>query len=105
MARSSAQPTQPIVADVRSKPPYDTDAYSWALEQARLIREGRWEAVDLDNVAEEIESVGKSQYDASDIALARVIQHMLKWDFQASKRTSSWVGSIDAHRVRANLRL
>jgi hypothetical protein len=105
MARSSARPVQPVVADVRAKPLYDTDAYSWALEQARLIREGRWDAVDLDNVAEEIESVGKSQYDALESALARVIQHMLKWDVQDSKRTRSWISSIDVHRVRAELRL
>src|SRR5260370_40648867 len=40
---------------------YDRDFCAWSLEQARLVREGRWDAVDRDNVAEEIESLGRAQ--------------------------------------------
>src|SRR5918995_6322237 len=105
MPRSAVQSPRPAAADLRQNALYDTDVYSWALEQARLIREGRWKEVDLDNVAEEIESVGKSQHDTLESCLARLIQHMLKWDYQEGKRTKSWVGSIDVHRVRATLRL
>jgi hypothetical protein len=39
---------------------YDEDGYSWALEQAALLRAGRLEAIDAGNIAEEIESLGKS---------------------------------------------
>ena len=105
MPRSAVQSPRPAAADLRPNALYDTDVYSWALEQARLIREGLWKEVDLDNVAEEIESVGKSQHDALESCLARVIEHMLKWDYQEGKRTRSWVGSIEVHRVRATLRL
>jgi hypothetical protein len=80
-------------------------AYSWALEQARLLREGRWDEIDLGNVAEEIEGVARSEYHALQSHLARVIQHMLKWDDQEGRRARSWVGSIDVHRVRAGVRL
>ena len=104
MPRSAVQSPQPV-ADLRPNGLYDTDVYSWALEQERLIREGRWDEIDLDNVAEEIESVGKSEHNALESCLARVIQHMLKWDYQEGKRTRSWVGSIDVDRVRATLRL
>lgn len=105
MPRSAAQSPRSVTTDGRPTSPYDADAYSWAMEQARLIREGRWNEVDLGNVAEEIESVARSEYHALQSNLARVIQHMLKWDYQEGRRTRSWVGSIDVHRVRAGLRL
>ena len=37
---------------------YDRDFYSWLMEQARHVRDGRWDAVDRANLAEEIESLG-----------------------------------------------
>lgn len=105
MARSSAQVLPPTDAEARPRALYETDAYSWALEQARLIREGRWGEIDRENVAEEIESVGTSQWHALQSSLARVIQHMLKWDYQGRLRSRSWVSSINVHRVRADVRL
>jgi hypothetical protein len=36
---------------------YERDFYSWLMEQARFVREGRWSALDRDNLAEEIESL------------------------------------------------
>lgn len=59
---------------------YKRDVYSWARAQARLIREGRFEEVDAANVAEEIESVGRSERSSLRSYLARVLQHLLKWD-------------------------
>jgi hypothetical protein len=41
---------------------YDRDFYSWSLQQARLVREGQWHAVDRENVAEEIESLGREHF-------------------------------------------
>ena len=39
---------------------YERDFYTWSQEQARLLREGRWDGVDRENVAEEMESWGAS---------------------------------------------
>ena len=39
---------------------YEADFYQWSLEQARLLRSGEWEAVDVEHLAEEIEDMGKS---------------------------------------------
>jgi hypothetical protein len=48
-----------------AKPPradlYDTDVYSWSREQAKLLRERRWDELDLEKVAEEIASVGPEE--------------------------------------------
>ncbi len=43
---------------------YDTDFYSWTERQAQLIREGRLSELDLENILEEIESMGRSDYRA-----------------------------------------
>lgn len=79
--------------------PYDRDFYSWSLEQARLIREGRWSAVDRENVAEEIESLGREQFNKLESAIRVLMLHMLKWDHQPELRSRSWVLSIEAQRV------
>ena len=78
---------------------YDRDFYSWSLEQARLLREGRWSALDRENVAEEIESLGREQFNKLESALRVLILHMLKWDHQSKLRSRSWVLSIEAQRV------
>jgi hypothetical protein len=78
---------------------YDHDFYGWALEQARLVREGRWEAVDRDNVAEEIESLGREQFNKLASAFRVLMLHMLKWDHQPTLRSRSWILSIRAQRL------
>jgi hypothetical protein len=78
---------------------YDRDFYAWSLEQARLVREGRWDAVDRDNVAEEIESLGREQFNKLASALRVLMLHMLKWDHQPALRSRSWVLSIAAQRL------
>src|SRR5215207_6482370 len=80
---------------------YENDLYSWALHQSRLIQEGRLAEADLANIAEELADLGRSEYRELRSALARVIQHLLKWDFQADKRSASWRNSIEVHRVHA----
>ena len=78
---------------------YDRDFYSWSLEQARLVREGRWSAIDRENVAEEIESLGREQFNKLVSALRVLMMHMLKWDHQPDLRSRSWVLSIEAQRL------
>lgn len=79
---------------------YERDFYSWTIEQARLVREGRWDAVDRKNVAEEIESLGREQFDKLENALRVLMMHMFKWDHQPERRGRSWLLSIEAQRVR-----
>jgi hypothetical protein len=78
---------------------YERDFYSWSQEQARLIRAGRHEAIDRDNVAEEIESLGREQFNKLESALRILLLHFLKWDHQPSLRSRSWVLSVAAQRV------
>src|SRR5919201_1038211 len=77
---------------------YDRDFYSWLMEQARHVREGRWESVDRENLAEEIESLGREQFNKLESAFRVLLIHFLKWDHQPSKRSRSWALSIDVQR-------
>jgi hypothetical protein len=78
---------------------YMRDFYSWLMQQARLLREGRWEAIDRENLAEEIESLGREQFNKLESALRVVLTHILKWDHQPERRSRSWALSIDAQRI------
>jgi Domain of unknown function DUF29 len=78
---------------------YMQDFYSWLMEQARFVREGRWDQVDRENLAEEIESLGREQFNKLESALRVLLLHMLKWDHQPEKRTRSWALSIKAQRI------
>ena len=78
---------------------YEHDFYSWLMEQARFVREGRWNAVDRANLAEEIEDLGREQFNKLESALRVVLMHLLKWDFQPERRTRSWVLSIQDQRL------
>jgi hypothetical protein len=78
---------------------YDRDFYSWSLEQARLVREGHRQAIDRENVAEEIESLGREQFNKLESAIRVLLVHLLKWDHQPQRRSRSRTLSIDAQRV------
>ncbi|WOG28610.1 DUF29 domain-containing protein [Endozoicomonas sp. 8E] len=64
---------------------YDTDFYTWSLEQAELIRQGRFDELDLDNLIEEVEDMGKARHRALESCLEQLLMHLLKWQMQASK--------------------
>jgi hypothetical protein len=78
---------------------YWGDFYSWLMEQAAHLRAGRWEALDRENLAEEIESLGREQFNKLESALRVLMMHMLKWDHQPNLRSRSWVLSIEAQRL------
>lgn len=78
---------------------YDKDFYAWANEQAALIRAGKLDAVDLENVAEEIESMGRSEYRELVSRLKQILAHLLKWQYQPNFRGRSWLLTIEAQRV------
>ena len=79
---------------------YDQDGYGWAVEQAALLRAGKLSALDIDNLAEEIDSMGKSIKSELVNRLVVLLQHLLKWEFQSRLRSSSWDASIAEQRSR-----
>lgn len=81
---------------------YESDFYSWSLDQARLLREGRWAQIDRDNIAEEIESLGREQFNKLESAFRVLLMHILKWDHQPNRRSRSWAISIKDQRLAIN---
>lgn len=77
---------------------YDTDFYAWTQRQAELIRLGQWQAIDIDNLAEEIESLGKQQKQELRNRLGILIGHLLKWEYQPSLQGKSWKATIREQR-------
>ncbi|HZT26862.1 MAG TPA: DUF29 domain-containing protein [Pseudolabrys sp.] len=88
-----------LAPEAPARAEYMRDFYSWLMEQARFVREGRWDAVDRENVAEEIESLGREQFNKLESALRVLLTHILKWDHQPTMRSRSWVLSIEAQRA------
>jgi Domain of unknown function DUF29 len=92
-------------AETRIRPPaadaYERDGYAWAMAQARLISERRFDEVDWPNVIEEIESVGRSERRSLTSNLYQIALHMLKWDAQPERRGNGWWHSIANHRDAA----
>ena len=73
---------------------YDTDLVAWAREQADLARRGSVNALDLANIAEELESMGRSERRALASQIRRLTAHLLKWRYQPDRRSRKWKSSI-----------
>jgi len=99
VGRPTESETDLVPAEEPAGASYERDFYAWSLEQARLVRDGRWDAVDRDNVAEEIESLGREQFNKLESALRVLMLQMLKWDHQPALRSRSWVLSIETQRL------
>ncbi|NCC37538.1 MAG: DUF29 domain-containing protein [Chloroflexia bacterium] len=80
------------------KPTYDQDYYQWFGDQARLLREGLWEHIDVANLAEELEDMGKREKRALRSRSVVLLAHLLKYAYQPERRGPSWTGTIREQR-------
>jgi Domain of unknown function DUF29 len=81
---------------------YDRDFYAWANEQAALLRAGRLTEADIENIAEEIDSIGRGEKRELINRLAVLLSHLLKWQFQPAFRGNSWRLTIEEQRNRVD---
>lgn len=77
---------------------YDQDFYAWTQAQAAFLRQGMWQKLDVLNLAEEIDSLGKSQYRELGSRVDVLVMHLLKWHYQAAQRSGSWRQTIRTQR-------
>ena len=82
---------------------YDDDVIAWANEQAQFLRSGRFDCLDIQHLADEIEDVGKSEQRELANRMAVLLTHLLKWHYQPKRRGASWECTIREQR-RALLR-
>jgi len=79
-------------------PLYDSDFYAWSHEQAELLRKGELAQADIENIAEEIDSMGRTEKRELISRLTVLLLHLLKWRYQPGKRGPSSEASIANQR-------
>lgn len=77
---------------------YDDDFYGWSQEQANLLRTKRFNELDTGNLLEEIEAMGRSERRELESRLEKLLSHLLKWQYQPSRRGKSWLLTIKEQR-------
>jgi hypothetical protein len=77
---------------------YEDDVIAWANQQARFLREGRIDLLDVEHLAEEIEDVGKSEQRELANRMTLLLTHLLKWQMQPGRRGASWQITIRSQR-------
>jgi hypothetical protein len=78
---------------------YNKDFYAWLMKNAGLLRQHKFNEVDIEHVAEELESMGKSEKRELTSRLTVLLAHLLKWKFQPALRSRSWKNTILTQRI------
>lgn len=78
---------------------YEKDFYAWSQESARLMRERKFSELDIENIAEEIEAMGKRDKRELASRLSSLLMHLLKWQYEAEYRSRSWKLTIVNQRA------
>jgi hypothetical protein len=82
---------------------YLTDFNLWLDQTVQLLREKRWQEIDVVHLIEEIEDLGKSERRGIVSQLTRLLLHLLKWQYQPQHRSDSWLDSITDARTQIAL--
>ncbi|MHC5933944.1 DUF29 domain-containing protein [Nostoc sp.] len=77
---------------------YEADFYTWTQEQANFLRHHQWNQLDLPNLIEEIESLGRKERQELRNRLSILIGDLLKWEYQPKQRSRSWLATIRVQR-------
>jgi len=79
---------------------YDKDFFAWTIHNATLLKQGKLAEIDIRNIAEELESMGKRDKRQLINRLVILLAHLLKWENQPDKRSNGWRGTIKEQRQR-----
>ncbi|MES0336854.1 MAG: DUF29 domain-containing protein [Candidatus Magnetobacterium sp. LHC-1] len=77
---------------------YEVDFYRWVFYNADLLRQGRFTEIDLENIIEELEDMGRNNKRELLSRLKVLIMHLLKWQYQPNRRSESWCATIITQR-------
>ncbi|APB32730.1 hypothetical protein GlitD10_0419 [Gloeomargarita lithophora Alchichica-D10] len=79
---------------------YEQDFYLWLEQTAELLKTGKFEKLDVANLIEEIETMGRSEKKSIESNLEMILVHLLKYKYQPNKRSNSWRVTLLEHRQR-----
>lgn len=91
--------TNPKTAPMSELKLYEADFYAWTQEQARLLHNQQWSWIDLPNLIEEIESLGRQQRQELRNRLSVLLGHLLQWEYQPQQRSRSWLATLRIQRL------
>ncbi|MBV9404474.1 MAG: DUF29 domain-containing protein [Acidobacteriaceae bacterium] len=77
---------------------YDRDFLEWTEATVQAIRTGRWNDIDREALAEEIEDLGKRDRREVISRLQVLLQHLLKCKYQPEQQSSTWLVTINEQR-------
>lgn len=80
---------------------YQGDFFAWTQEQAQLLRTRGTLGLDWDNLAEEVDSMGRRDRRKLESRLRRILHHLLKWQVQPGLRGPSWRSTLIEQRRQA----
>jgi hypothetical protein len=93
---STLQPTSTQIETL-----YDQDYYLWIKTTINQLRTGQFSLVDLDNLLEELETMGRSKKRAIKSLLIKLLEHLLKlqcWENARERNQGHWQGEIRTFR-------
>lgn len=79
---------------------YEQDFYSWIHKNIEILKQRKFSELDVDILIDELESMAKRDIRELVSRFMILIAHLLKWQFQPTRRSSSWNGSICEQRIR-----
>lgn len=82
---------------------YSADFSLWIRQTVQLLQERRWQEIDVPNLIQEVEDLGKSERRGINSQLTRLLLHLLKWQYQPQRRSDSWLDSITDARTQIEL--
>ena len=77
---------------------YDHDFYAWVQEQAALLKARQFEAIDLDNLIEEVESIARQERHLLWHRFRTLLTHLVAWWGEIPAHCIQWEGVIAAQR-------
>jgi hypothetical protein len=77
---------------------YSRDFALWLRAQAALLRDRKFDLLDADNLAEEVDGMARREHRELRNRLKVVLLHLLKLTFQPGHLSSNWLGTLDEQR-------
>ncbi|MEA5616399.1 DUF29 domain-containing protein [Cronbergia sp. UHCC 0137] len=78
---------------------YDQDFYLWTQTIVEQLKNNSFNQIDVPNLIEEIESMGRGEKRELKNRLIVLLMHILKWQYQPEKRSQSWRSTITEQRI------
>jgi hypothetical protein len=79
---------------------YNNDFYAWTQTQVKTLKAGVWDALDIENLVEEIETLGRQERQELQNRLGILLGHLLKWQYQPGNRSNGWRSIMREQRRR-----